>query len=79
MVEYGNAAARALGRAPHLRAEPEHVRFTPLPMETPLDRITAAGLHTGPAFTAAGRQERAGFPQESRRAEGDEDRHSCRC
>ena len=29
MVEYANAAARALGRAPHLRAEPEHVRFTP--------------------------------------------------
>ena len=51
LVEYANAAARALGRAPHLRAEPEHVRFTPLPMETPLDRITAAGLHTGPAFT----------------------------
>ena len=51
MVEYANAAARALGRAPHLRAEPEHVRFTQLPMETPLDRIIAAGLHTGPAFT----------------------------
>ena len=51
MVEYANAAARALGRAPHLRAEPEHVRFTQLPMETPLDRITAAALHTGPAFT----------------------------
>ena len=51
MVEYANAAARALGRAPHLRAEPEHVRFTQLPMETPLDRISAAGLHTGPAFT----------------------------
>ena len=51
MVEYANAAARALGRAPHLRAEPEHVRFTSLPMETPLDRITAAALHTGPAFT----------------------------
>ena len=51
MVEYANAAARALGRAPHLRAEPEHVRFSQLPMETPLDRISAAGLHTGPAFT----------------------------
>jgi hypothetical protein len=51
MVEYANAAARALGRAPHSRAEPEHVRFSQLPMETPLDRITAAGLHTGPAFT----------------------------
>jgi hypothetical protein len=51
MLEYANAAARALGRAPHLRAEPEHVRFTQLPMETPLDRITAAALHTGPAFT----------------------------
>ena len=51
MNEYANAAARALGRAPHLRAEPEHVRFTQLPMETPLDRITAAALHTGPAFT----------------------------
>ncbi|HWV95486.1 MAG TPA: hypothetical protein VNZ24_14265, partial [Vicinamibacterales bacterium] len=51
MVEYANAAARVLGREPHLRAEPEHVRFTSLPMETPLDRITAAALHTGPAFT----------------------------
>jgi hypothetical protein len=51
MVEYANAAARALGRAPHLRAEPEHVRFSQLPMETPLDRIIAAGLHTGTAFT----------------------------
>ena len=51
MVEYANAAARALGRAPQARAEPEHVRFSQLPMETPLDRITVAGLHTGPAFT----------------------------
>jgi hypothetical protein len=51
MVEYASAAARALGRAPHLRAEPEHVRFTQLPMETPLDRITVAALHTGRAFT----------------------------
>jgi hypothetical protein len=51
MTEYANAAARALGRAPHLRAEPEHVRFTQLPMETPLDRITAAALHTGLPFT----------------------------
>lgn len=51
MVEYANAAARALGREPHLRAEPEHVRFSQLPMETPLDRIIAAALHTGQAFT----------------------------
>jgi hypothetical protein len=75
MVEYANAAARALGRAPHLRAEPEHVRFTPLPMETPLDRITAAALH-GTGVYGTGRRERAGFPQESRGAEGVEDRQA---
>ncbi len=51
MVEYANAAARLLGREPHLRAEPEHVRFSQLPMETPLDRIIAAALHTGQPFT----------------------------
>ncbi|MDF0651483.1 MAG: hypothetical protein P0121_08455 [Nitrospira sp.] len=51
MVEYANAAARALGREPHLRAEPEHVRFSQLPMETALDRIMTAALHTGPTFT----------------------------
>ena len=74
MVEYANAAARVLGRAPHLRAEPEHVRFSALPMETPLDRITAAGLHTGTGVHATRRRQRAGVPQESRCAEGDEDR-----
>ena len=51
LVEYANAAARVLGREPHGRAEPEHVRFSDLPMETPLDRIMAAALHTGQAFT----------------------------
>lgn len=63
MVEYANAASRALGRAPHLRAEPEHVRFTQLPMETPLDRIRTAALHTGPAF----RQPSDGSVQDFRR------------
>ena len=51
MVEYANAAARVLGRHAYGRAEPEHVRFSDLPMETPLDRIMSAGLHTGQAFT----------------------------
>ncbi len=51
MTEYANAAARMLGREPHRRAEPEHVRFSQLPMETPLDRVMAAALHTGQAFT----------------------------
>ena len=51
LVEYANAAARVLACEPHGRAEPEHVRFSDLPMETPLDRIMAAALHTGQAFT----------------------------
>ena len=76
MVEYANAAARALGRAPHLRAEPEHVRFTPAADGN------AARSHYGGSTAhrtgvhATGRQERAGFPQESRGAEGVEDRQA---
>jgi hypothetical protein len=51
LLEYAGAASRILGRAPAQRAEPEHVRFTGMPMETSLDRITGAAIHTGPAFT----------------------------
>ena len=50
LLEYAGAASRILGRPPNQRAEPEHVRFAGMPMETPLDRITAAALHTGLAF-----------------------------
>ena len=50
VLEYAGAAARVLGRAPQQRAEPEHVRFTDLPMETPLDRIALAQLQAGPAW-----------------------------
>jgi hypothetical protein len=51
LLEYAGAAARILGRSPAQRAEPEHVQFSGMPMETPLDRITAAALHAGAAFT----------------------------
>src|SRR5262249_34204526 len=51
MLEYAGAASRVLGLSAAQRAEPEHVRFTGMPMETPLDRITGAALHTGAAFT----------------------------